>query len=212
MRRRHPNPPSANDTYSIVVLVSLALGISVLWMQGKVGAFLFFNPVHNDALDLFFKAVTFFGDGIFSIILGVALILFGMKDRGAQVLLGYALSGILAQLLKRIVHAPRPMALITDTTYTHFLPGYTLNAWNSFPSGHTASAFCFTAILAWTSFSNSFKFWLAVIALLTGYSRIYLGQHFPDDVISGALLGLLSAYAIRVFAFPPAVIEKWRMK
>ncbi len=212
MHRRPPHPPSAKDTYSILVIVCLSLGIMTLWIQGKVGAFLFLNPVHHAILDKFFKAVTIFGDGWFSIILGVALIVFRMKDRGAQILLGYAISGIIAQLLKRLVHAPRPMTIIPDTTYAHFLPGYTLNAWNSFPSGHTASAFCFTAILAWTTWSNRFKFALAIIALLTGYSRVYLGQHFPDDVISGALLGLLSAYAIRVFAFPPAVMERWRMK
>lgn len=199
MHRRLPNPPSANDMYSIVVITALALGIIGLWTEGKIGAFIAFNPLHNSVLDSFFKAVTFFGDGWFSIMLGVALIVFRERERGAQVILGYALSGILVQLLKKIVHAPRPMAIIPSSTYPHFLPDYTLNAWNSFPSGHTASAFCFTALLAWTSFSNSFKFWLAIIALLTGYSRIYLGQHFPDDVISGALLGLFTAYAIRVF-------------
>lgn len=199
MRRSLPHPPSANDTYSVVVIAALALGITALWVNGKVGAFLFFNPFHGSVSDTFFKAVTFLGDGWFSIIVGVALIIFKEKDRGAQVLLGYAVSGILAQLIKKLVQAPRPMAIIPETTYTHFIPGYTLNAWNSFPSGHTASAFCFTAILAWTSWSNTFKFWLAIIALLVGYSRVYLGQHFPDDVISGALLGLFTAYAVSVF-------------
>lgn len=201
MRQRPPHPPSASDTYSIVVIVSLALGIITLWTQGKVGAFLFFNPVHNHVLDLFFKAFTFLGDGMFSILLAVAFFIFKKRERSAQLLLGYALSGLFAQFLKLIVHAPRPRAIIPETSYPHFLPDYTLNAWNSFPSGHTTSAFCFTAILAWSGTSNSFKFAMAIIALLTGYSRIYLGQHFPDDVISGALLGLLCAYAI---------MAKWR--
>jgi membrane-associated phospholipid phosphatase len=199
MRPRIPQPPSVNDTYSILVIVSLTLGIIALWLQGKVGTFLLFNPVHNEWLNHFFKAETFLGDGWFSIILGVLLILTREKERGMQVLAGFALSGLLAQLIKNFVYAPRPMALIPGSTYPYFLPDYTLNAWNSFPSGHTTSVFCFTAIMAWTSSSNTFKFWLAIIALLTGYSRVYLGQHFPDDVISGALLGLFTAYAIRVF-------------
>lgn len=199
MRRRIPHPPSANDTYSIVVIASLTLSITALWTQGKAGTFLLFNPVHHEWLDHFFKAETFVGDGWFSIILGLLLILNREKERGIQVLAGFAISGLLAQLIKSFVYAPRPMALIPGSTYPYFLPDYTLNAWNSFPSGHTTSAFCFTAILAWSSGSNTFKFWLAIIALLTGYSRIYLGQHFPDDVISGALLGLFTAYAIRVF-------------
>jgi membrane-associated phospholipid phosphatase len=201
MRARVPHPPSAKDAYAAAILISLSLGLWTLWTQGKIGAFLMFNPLHNNALDFFFKAVTFLGDGIFSILLGISLIIIREKNRGAMVLAGYALSGLLAQALKAVVHAPRPMAIISPELYQYFLPGYTLNAWNSFPSGHTTSAFCFTAILAWTTTSNSFKLGLALTALLVGYSRIYLGQHFPDDVISGALLGLLAAYGV-VVAWP----------
>ena len=62
------------------------------------------------------------------------------------------------------------------------MPGST-----SFPSGHTASAFAFSAAvgaripLLWVP--------LKLVALLVGYSRIHTGVHYPGDVVAGALLG-----------------------
>lgn len=64
----------------------------------------------------------------------------------------------------------------------------------SFPSGHTSSAFS-TA----TSLSIAFKKWYVVApaftyASLVGYSRMYLGVHYPGDVLAGAAVGCASAY------------------
>jgi membrane-associated phospholipid phosphatase len=185
--------------YSATVAGFLILGLILIWAVPKTELFIRINALHSPFLDGFFKTITYLGDGWFSIVAGLLLILVKRKELGSMVLASYAISGLLAQLLKRYVTMPRPMAVIPGSTYPHFIPDYTLNAWNSFPSGHSASVFALTALLAWNSPVPQKRFLLAVAALLTGYSRIYLGNHFLDDVVSGALLGLLTSCGVMLF-------------
>jgi undecaprenyl-diphosphatase len=65
----------------------------------------------------------------------------------------------------------------------------------SFPSGHSASAFAGAWLLT-RHFPALAPFWYSVAAL-TGFSRVYLGAHYPGDVLSGALIGTLLAEGAR---------------
>jgi membrane-associated phospholipid phosphatase len=186
----------SSDLYSTMVAGVFILALVGVWSFPKMEFFRLVNPLHGPYLDGFFKAITYLGDGWCSITIGMLLILTGKRSIGIKVLVAYAISGALAQLLKKFIAMPRPRAIIPDSAYPHFLPGYTLDGWNAFPSGHTASVFALTAILAWSSPVQANRAMLAIAAILTGYSRIYLGQHFPDDVLSGALLGLFTAYVV----------------
>jgi undecaprenyl-diphosphatase len=59
----------------------------------------------------------------------------------------------------------------------------------SFPSGHTALAFTIAVMLS--DWRPDLKNYLYSLAVLIGFSRIYLGAHFLVDVLAGALLGYL---------------------
>lgn len=93
-------------------------------------------------------------------------------------------------LLKTIIKRERPA--IQDPT---FIP--VVNPTNyGFPSGHTSAAFSMA-----TSFTLACPKWYVAVpafayASLVGYSRMYLGVHFPTDVFAGALLGAGSAWAM----------------
>ena len=90
-------------------------------------------------------------------------------------------------LLKNVVKRDRPY-----NTFTGIFPDK-LETDYAFPSGHTSSAFATATSLALTT-----KKWYVTVPALAwsagvGYSRIYLGQHYPSDVIMGALVGSGSA-------------------
>ena len=62
----------------------------------------------------------------------------------------------------------------------------------SFPSGHTAAAFVMATLLAY--FVPMLTIVVFLWAFLVGFSRIYLGVHYPTDTLAGMILGVLAAY------------------
>lgn len=101
-------------------------------------------------------------------------------------LLAYAVSGIAVQVLKNLCDTPRPAAVLDDC---RCLAGI-LRA-HSFPSGHTTTAFAIAVVAAQRE--RRWAIPLLLLAALVGYSRVYVGAHFPSDVLGGAVLGILSA-------------------
>jgi undecaprenyl-diphosphatase len=73
---------------------------------------------------------------------------------------------------------------------------------NSFPSGHATTSFACAAVLAWLWPRLAAP--LLALAALIAFSRVYVGVHYPLDVLGGALLGLAVAVVIRVTA------PRWR--
>jgi membrane-associated phospholipid phosphatase len=68
------------------------------------------------------------------------------------------------------------------------------HGFNSFPSGHTATAFCFYLLFCLLIFKKYWVYIGCIIAMLVGYSRIYLAQHFPLDVAAGILVAVVSTF------------------
>lgn len=110
------------------------------------------------------------------------------------------ISTLIAQLSKNIFFkgVPRPSLAIADPTLFHAVAGVDLHTMNSFPSGHTTTAFtlfflaCFFVNKKWGVYIG------LTYALLAAYSRVYLAQHFPVDLAGGILAAtitiLLSVY------------------
>lgn len=177
------------------VIVFALVGMLILFSIGKVESHLWFNRMNSPTLDVFFKYMTFLGDGTF-VALGVLILgILGYKNKrwyplayGGGLLI---LSGAIAQFLKRVVfhESLRPTLFLSDFKL-HLIDGVDVHQTLSFPSGHTTAGFAFFGFLAMRYFSKKpiYQILMALIAALIGYSRIYLSQHFLEDVITGMLL------------------------
>ena len=111
-----------------------------------------------------------------------------MQVNGIEHLSSTAVSGILTAALKFAINRDRPFV-----TYPNDIKKYTKAGSYSFPSGHTSQAFA-TA----TSISLLYPKWYIIApaylwASGVGYSRMYLGVHYPSDVLAGAIIGSASS-------------------
>ncbi len=99
---------------------------------------------------------------------------------------GFAMEIPLFMLMKRIIRRDRPFHTLEGIRHLIMPPDKF-----SFPSGHTAGAFLFAVLIghAYRDLQAALFVW----ASLVGVSRVYLGVHYPSDVLAGSLLGLLSA-------------------
>jgi undecaprenyl-diphosphatase len=105
------------------------------------------------------------------------------------ILVAEGVSGGLKLLLRR----SRPAAAEPDP-----LPLVDLPATFSFPSGHATVSFACATVLAFAI--PRFVVPLYALAALIAFSRVYVGVHYPTDVIAGAVLGILLATALRMLA------------
>lgn len=180
-----------------ILLLSLLFACGIcLAVFSSIDLFFRLNTFHTLYLDIFFQNYTLPGDGVFSIAIFLILLLANKIPLALQVITGYLFSGILSQIIKHLVHAPRPHAIISNAEYPYFIEGVTMSGMNSFPSGHTTSVFALAVLLALNTTDKRISLIYLITAVITGYSRIYLGQHFLADVTTGALIGTLSALAV----------------
>lgn len=163
------------------------------YAYGKNNFFLLLNTDLGIFGDNFFRFFSYLGDGL----LWIPLLVYFIYKEGKKMLpfliSCFALSTAFTQVCKYLIVPDelRPTAAIA-TEVIHIVKGVTVHATASFPSGHTATAFVFYLIFCLV-FKNDW--WLIVgllYALIVGYSRIYLAQHFPFDVAAGMVVALVS--------------------
>lgn len=151
------------------------------------------NSSHTPALDFFFSNISHLGS-IFLWIFFLAVIFF-RKDKklffelAAAIIISVGISGFLKFTFVR----PRPFDSLQNVHLLDAKPD------PSFPSNHAANAFAGAGI-----FSKHYKKFIWIfyfLAVLVSISRIYVGAHYPSDVIAGVLLGtgiswLVSKYSL----------------
>ena len=181
------------QSHTILAIMLVAFGflaVSLVWSTGQrldTWAFLFLNvrgrrPIWMDQVML---GITHAGGSIAA--LGLALVLYLTSDRllSYEIGLGTVTLWLVVELLKFLAHRSRPFVKLTEARVVGYRP-----FGRSFPSGHASQAF-FMATLMAQHFHSSL--WVVCLlypaALLVALTRIYVGAHYPRDVLAGAILG-----------------------
>jgi membrane-associated phospholipid phosphatase len=160
---------------------------------GRIPMFLFLNTDGGAFVDQFFKWATWGAEG-WVWIPYLAVVVFWLKKDFKLIVLNFLLSTLITQIPKKFIWGTisRPIASGIPLDEIHTVPGVVMHSWNSFPSGHTATAFTLLLLTVYL-FPTKWTFAIGVIyAIICSYSRVYLGQHFPMDLGGGMLVAVVS--------------------
>jgi undecaprenyl-diphosphatase len=134
-------------------------------------------------LDVVLGFITNFGSTVFWLVMAILLWVAGKKEDAILLAVAIIIGGVIFLPLKLIFYRARPYMVLTDIHVLDTESGF------SFPSGHSKNVFSAAAILG-----NKHRKWaslLYVLSFVVSFSRIYIGVHWPIDVVVGAVAGWL---------------------
>lgn len=196
-------------SFVLTVLAFFLVTFLVYWevtKQFDESIIIYFQSIAgNPGLDLLMESITEIGDVLYMLIFSIVLLIIKKTRKiGLTLMILLVLATLLTGYIKCGVDRDRPSLDFQGTpfpieasedTFALFCEG-SFNA--SYPSGHAARATIFGIILGF-SLSHRFPrgcYLLLLYPLLMSISRIYVLQHFPMDVIGGAILGIMLAGVI----------------
>lgn len=190
-----------------VVLLSLT-ALLLLFPKGDLVIAL--NGLHSPALDVFFKNITHLGDAI--IVVPIIIYLWFTDKKAFLIfLIIFALQALIVLLFKQFLFYrwPRPRNFFEDELFfsLHHVKDVVIHHRNSFPSGHTLTAFSTALFFVWVRpVRKSLQILLIILAAIVGISRLYLLQHFLVDVFFSIILSIL------LILFIPKICEPLAQK
>ena len=186
-----------NALFFILFALSMALAAAWVLMMPKGALLLWFSSHRSMGADYFFRYAT--SGGEVAGFLCALVVLWRINRRWALALSAMTLAvSLVSNLTKSLFGQPRPARYFKETGMWKEIvpvPGIQIHeGLSSLPSGHTMAAFAFFSLMAFCLRDKRIGAALAFsLALITGISRIYLVQHFEEDVMLGAALGIMLA-------------------
>ncbi len=157
------------------------------------GSFLLFlqDYIRHPWLDVFFTFITKLGNaGWIWILAGILLLVCKRHRREGAAVLGALLIGFVITnlFLKNIVARPRPYTVLQGLEILISEPSD-----YSFPSGHTCSSVA-AALTMLRMSDKRIGIAACILAVLIAFSRMYIGVHYPTDILAGAVIGVFAAF------------------
>ncbi len=180
------------------VAVGFSLGIALVlfllsYLNTREVVFLWLNKDLGNIADLLFNFISHLAEGW--IWIPYFIFIFGwFKKDAIFILMNFLISTLLTQIPKNFIWAKvgRPLASNIAPEQIHTVKGVEVHFWNSFPSGHTATAFTLFLLTVYLFPKRTVLMIGFLYAIACGYSRIYLGQHFPLDVAGGIIVAIIT--------------------
>ncbi len=186
--------------------LALLLGIFILPLPLLSSAFVAWDQdlfltlfrYHPSSWSTALAVLTDLGSMILWALVVVALWAFRKRNLATYLLITLAITLTVYVTMKYAVDRPRPFDIFPiDPLYRPFDPSY--------PSGHAMTVFAAAGIIG--AKEKRLLVPLLVLAVIVGLSRVYIGVHFPYDVVCGAALGLLIAYFVNCLELEP--LQQW---
>lgn len=181
----------AQRSLMLAVAAFTLLSLSLLWARGQKidnAIFRFINlwGFRPKWLDHTMFAITQLGGGWAAMVLAFLLLLNSQRNLAFEIILGTLTLGLLVEGLKETMNRARPFLVNVEARIIGWRP-----PGRSFPSGHTSQAFFLMTLLNFQLHAPlpvTIVFY--AVAVMVGITRMYVGAHFPRDVVGGMILGL----------------------
>ncbi|HEY2580445.1 MAG TPA: phosphatase PAP2 family protein [Mucilaginibacter sp.] len=177
--------------FFILYLLLLIAALLIKCIYSREEIYFTVNSMNSAWADYLAPYITDIGEGWTIIILSAIWALFNYRQAFLMAT-SYGVTAIIAQIVKHIFDAPRPKLYFKDQlSHIHFVKGVDVLSYHSFPSGHTVTAFSAAVVATYLCKNKNWGILFLLIAILVGFSRMYLSEHFFEDVTAGSVLGVL---------------------
>lgn len=172
----------------INLLIAVVIGITAI-VAGVDTITLSIHHLNHPILDSYFKNYTIWAEWP-AIVIGILFLTIKNWRVSLWFSLIFGIEALTIQVIKVFLNFPRPIEKFG--TAIRQIDGEVLKHFQAFPSGHTSAAFFATGLILLSIPENSKKHIFLFIgifsAFMVAYSRIYLGQHSIEDIISGCVI------------------------
>ncbi|MBC6994341.1 phosphatase PAP2 family protein [Neolewinella lacunae] len=188
--------------FLLLLFPILLIGLAVVWMTEKGTTVLYFAAHRTAWANYLFRHLTYLGDGVMVGV--VCLVATLVRFRYTLMLVAVGIGQLLVSaFFKRIVfgNTPRPLRYFAEQLEPAWLiKGVDVHTNYAFPSGHTITAFGLALFIALMVDNRWVTVSCVLLAAAIGFSRVYLFQHFLEDVLTGAVIGTANT-ALIFYAF-----------